>query len=529
MKNNIFYLLCISLLIFPTATFASGISLSVSPTLFEMSATPSQNWKSSIKVINNNPHKLTVYAKVVNFAPQGETGQGKFLPVFKEFTEGKTLAEWINISSEAITIEQESSQRIPINIHVPEDAAPGGHFAAIMIGTRPLDSDESFQVKTAQIVTSLFFVRVAGDVIENGTVRTFRTANSFISKPEVDFEVRFENKGNVHLLPQGQIVITNMWGKKRGEIPINHQTHFGNVLPDSVRKFNFTWKGESSLQDIGRYKAVLTLAYGVDKRQFSSQATFFWIIPVKSVLLVLGTLLAILFLVTWSIKTYIRRMLSLAGVEQYVPPSHRRVQTGDVVVGHTPSVKEPFSNAFADFKTRLADTQAFVDTAKMCGNFVLNYRKFFASVLLLLLAGGLVVSFWKEVNVNGRNYDVIIENPDTPIVLSSEEIIDAKENQRPFSSSSSTQKFNLILVNSSDTPGVAAAMKKEIEPSGYQVLSLKSDFNTSQKRTVIVYDKLYQEQALQLSKILNGALLSAAPTSTNKGVITIYIGNDYSL
>jgi hypothetical protein len=57
-----------------------GLSLSVTPTLFQMSAVAGQSWSSGVKVINNNPHELTVYAQVVNFAPQGESGEGKLIP-----------------------------------------------------------------------------------------------------------------------------------------------------------------------------------------------------------------------------------------------------------------------------------------------------------------------------------------------------------------------------------------------------------------------------------------------------------------
>ena len=240
-----FFCFCVGLvLLLPTLMYAqSGLSLSVTPTLFEMSAVPSQTWNSSVKIINNNKTDITVYAQVVNFAPQGEQGEGKFLPVFEKATEGSTLAEWISISSEPILIEPEKSFSIPFTVSVPQNAAPGGHFAAILIGTKPPKTDGSIKVQTSQIVTSLFFVKIAGDVKEEGTVREFRVVNSFVDTPKANFEVRFENKGNVHLQPQGEIVITNMWGKERGIIPIsekdcspsqensNLRILFGNTLP----------------------------------------------------------------------------------------------------------------------------------------------------------------------------------------------------------------------------------------------------------------------------------------------------------
>ncbi|MFT7506895.1 MAG: hypothetical protein ACI92I_000031 [Acidimicrobiales bacterium] len=538
MKHKIFTVLILGTLLLPQSLFAAGLSLSVSPTLFEMSAVPLQAWNSSVKVINNNPQDITVYANVVNFAPQGETGQGKFLPVFEDFTEGKTLAEWITVSEEPYVIPRESSVAVPLTINVPEDASPGGHYAAIMIGTRPLNSDNPFQVKTAQIVTSLFFVRVAGDIIEKGNVRTFRTEKTFFDVPEVDFEVRFENKGNVHLQPQGEIVITNMWGKERGIVPINHQTHFGNVLPESIRQFNFTWKGEQSFTDIGRYTAVLTLAYGQDVRNFVTQPTYFWVIPVKAVLMVLGSLAAIIFLLTWSIRTYVRKMLSMSGVQEYVPRSQRFAMQGDVVIESRPSVRAPLLGGVKDLQSRLSKTHAFLDTVKTLFSFVLTYKKFFVSALLLIVASLAVWYFLIEVTTLQRDYEVTIENPDTSVTLSSEEIIYEKNSaSTPQVEEVSipaaevvSQDFELILINSSDTPGVAAAMQTELESQGYAIEALKSDFEESKKHTVIVYDIAIQEDARVLSKLLDGALLSARPDdlTTSLANISVFIGNDHT-
>jgi hypothetical protein len=538
MKHKIFTVLMLGTLLLPQSLFATGVSLSVSPTLFEMSAVPSQAWNSSVQVINNNPQDITVYASVVNFAPQGETGSGKFLPVFESFTEGKTLAEWITVSDEPYLVSRKSSVSIPIILNVPEDAAPGGHYAAIMVGTRPVDRDQSFQVATLQIVTSLFFVRVAGDVVESGVIRTFRAEESFVDIPEIDFEVRFENKGNVHLQPQGNIVITNMWGKERGIVPINHQTHFGNVLPDSIRQFKFSWKGEQSFVDIGRYKAILTLAYGQNEPDSVTEAIYFWVIPIKSVLTMLSSLIVILLLVSWSVRVYIKRVLELLGPQRNATVPQRIPREGDVLVRGRASVGAPISGGVSDIKDRLARTQAFLDTMRTLIKFISLYKKFFGSVLLLGIAFIVIWYYLTEVTTIQRDYEITIDNRDTKVILSSEEIIyDTTEAETPVKSSvelefkESPQVFELMLINSSDTPGVAAVLQQELEAQGYVIESLKSDFEKSKSRSVIVYDVDVQAEALALSQILGGVLLSARPsdTETVPSTISIYIGNEFSI
>ncbi len=528
--------LCLLCVVVPQYAFSEGggLSLSVSPTLFQMSAVPEQVWNSGVKVINNNLHELTVYAQVVNFAPQGETGQGKFLPVFEKATEGATLAEWVTITPEPIVIEAEKSATIPFTVAVPKDAAPGGHFAAIMIGTKPPEGTGVVRVSTSQIVTSLFFVKIAGDVTEEGSIREFTLLDTFVDSPKAAFEVRFENKGNVHLQPQGEIVITNMWGKERGVIPINHQTHFGNVLPSSIRKFEFSWKGEQSFSDIGRYKAVITLAYGTEGRQFETSTAYFYVIPVKATLAVLTVLFAIILLVRWSVNAYIRKMLALSGIDPYEHTTRtiRRSfgQEGDVRIVRHSLVQAPLTSGFADLKTRLVNARALLQKVRALFSFIFAYKLFFLPILGLMCLGILVTVFLIDVQKEKRDYEVVIENPDTKVKLSSEEIIYDVDNSESKKDIPSTQSFDLVVKNSSDVPGAAAKMQPVLEGYGYSVSDLQSDFGPTKKLSVIVYSQVLSEEALTLSQKLGGVLLSAdvstTTTESTKGVVTLYLGDD---
>lgn len=511
-----------------------SLALTVSPTLFEMAATPGQSWKSSIKVVNSNQFDIMVYPTIVNFAPQGETGQGKFIPVFEDVTGGATLAEWVELSPSAVTIPREQSREIPFSVLVPADASPGGHYAAILISTRPPESDKkSLVVRTAQIVTSLFFVRVAGDVVESATIRSFSVTNTFSSSPTAEFELRFENKGNVHLQPRGEITILNMWGKERGSIPINHRTHFGNVLPDSIRNFKFSWTGEQSFSDIGRYKAIASLGYGVGTTQFVSSATYFWVIPLKALAITLSSILAFIFIVTWAIKLYVRRMLVLAGVapQAYRPARATNLQDGDVAITNYRTITGPVRSGYTDLRNQLAATSAITDVFTTLGRFLVSYRVFF--VLSLLLIGGLSGIYYFVLNATqeGRNYNIVIDNPDTTTTLSAEEVVfGERANGQSITTPAAleNQIFSLTLLNTSGKVGTAAEVALALVKAGYQVTTLGVAPERIDKKSVIVFDPELQAEALKLSKQLGGALLSARTGSSAQALpdITIYIGEE---
>jgi hypothetical protein len=151
--------------------------------------------------------------------------------------------------------------------------------------------------------------------VEKGSIRDFYTENSVIESPDARFVLRFENEGNVHIVPQGEIVITNMWGKVRGKVSINESSTFGNVLPESTRKFEFNWKElDPSPLEVGRYKAIATIVYGVEGRQTVERTVFFWIVPWKPVASILGSLFFFIWFISWSLRRYIKKALMMERV-----------------------------------------------------------------------------------------------------------------------------------------------------------------------------------------------------------------------
>ena len=310
--------LSLTLLILPASLRAQdALTVSVTPPLFQLTIGPGEFWASSLKIVNSNEFDVTYYTSVVNFETNGEGGTGKFIPLIDEFGDAEknthSLASWIDITDEPILVPKGQSYNVPLTVTIPENAEPGGHSAAVLVGTQPPedDTDTGPTVSVSSFVSSLFFVRVQGDVVERARIREFVTKDTLYEKPEAQFVLRFENTGTVHVQPQGNITIYNMWGKERGNVSINQNSNFGNVLPDSVRRFEFMWSGDFSPFDIGRYSAVVTLAYGEEVKQNVSATTYFWVIPIVPVASSFGALLVIILGITFLIRRYIKHVLSL--------------------------------------------------------------------------------------------------------------------------------------------------------------------------------------------------------------------------
>ncbi len=302
------------LLAWHTARAEDKVTLTVTPPFFDLNISPGEFWASSLKVINTNPGDLPISVTLAGFEAAGEDGQGRFVPALNSEGNPDSVANWITLSNGTnFTIPPGGSEEIPFTLKVPKDASPGGHYAAILVGTRAPDGVQGSALNISSYISSLFFVKVSGDVHEDGAIREFSVSKDIYWSPRADFTLRFENSGDVHLRPEGDITVYNMWGKEQGKVQVNDGNVFGNVLPRSTRKFLFSWEGSENTLAFGRYTATVTLAYGGTARQNVYRSVSFWVIPVYQTAGILGGTFLLLFLIIFFTRWYIRRMLRAAG------------------------------------------------------------------------------------------------------------------------------------------------------------------------------------------------------------------------
>lgn len=182
---------------------------------------------------------------------------------------------------------------IPITIHVPADAQPGGYYTSVLV-SNSLDKEETASTtstapKTRIIsrVGVLFFIRVNGQAKESGKLDDFRVSPPGLihEKGPFTFEVLYKNEGNVHLVPYGSIAVRNMFGGTIEQIPVN--AYF--ALPNATRYRQIEWNKPLL---IGRYTATVTLNRGYGNLT-DTKTIAFWVLPWK----ILGGILLTVFLV----------------------------------------------------------------------------------------------------------------------------------------------------------------------------------------------------------------------------------------
>ncbi|MCX7616313.1 MAG: DUF916 domain-containing protein [Patescibacteria group bacterium] len=209
-----------------------GFALTISPPRMELSGNPGTEVKGEITLFNEENEAKVLYSSIQNFEARGESGAPYFLP------EKKDLATWITIE-EQVSLNPGERKTIPFVVKIPQNAEPGGYFAAIFFGTAP-PQVEGGQVSVSSKLGALILLRVAGEVEEKGGLLEFKTEKGRIynSLPVV-FVYRFFNDGGDRIKPEGEIRIKNVFGVTTAVLDANKGE--GNVLPRSVRKLSAVW------------------------------------------------------------------------------------------------------------------------------------------------------------------------------------------------------------------------------------------------------------------------------------------------
>lgn len=156
-------------------------------------------------------------------------------------------------------------------------------------------------------VANLISIRVAGEAVNQATIRQFSTERYFHGSQNVDFSVRVENAGNVLVRPSGPLEIFNMLGQKVDTITFNDTQNA--VFPGDTRTFTFSWEGQGV--GFGRYEAIISAVYGDDgEKKTMSSTVAFWVLPMNIIGPALGILAFILLLTFIFVRVYIKRTLA---------------------------------------------------------------------------------------------------------------------------------------------------------------------------------------------------------------------------
>jgi len=284
-SKKLFLLIIIGIILI---AFNFSYAVTIAPAKIEFNVNPGEEIKFSIYTRNDGEAAGELYSIVKGFT-EDEGGT-------KIWVEDAPEIEWVKIP-EKVSAPHGEMIEVPVVINVPQDAPPGGHFLAIGFGTMPAKQKGS-GVSIGVNVLSLVYINVSGNRIDKISVSEFNAKKVYFSFP-VKFAYKIKNEGNTYVRPTGDIEISNIFGKLVANLKVNEREL--QILPGKEKVLENEWKTNFAF---GPYKAKFNIYYGLNQSQNLVFNYWFFMFPVKAVIIALALIIFVFFILPRLVRKY---------------------------------------------------------------------------------------------------------------------------------------------------------------------------------------------------------------------------------
>ena len=232
----------------------------------------------------------------VEVAPYGVIGNDYTADLTTSSARTK-LAEWTKINNPTGTVSPNEKVRVEYTITVPEDAAGGGQYAALVVSknSHGIISDSTVGIENVFGMASILYAKIDGEIDRAGEVLE-NSVPGFTTTIPVSSSVMLKNDGNVHEEANIYLSIKNVLN---GEIVYPKEGSSGGIqeeiMPGTTRYL------AQSIQDIsplGIYEVTQTINY-LDNENITTQVII--ACPIWFIFLVFVTVCSIISFIISSI------------------------------------------------------------------------------------------------------------------------------------------------------------------------------------------------------------------------------------
>lgn len=295
----------------------SGNGIKVSPVRSDITVNPGESRTLTLSVQNITSSDSEFQAIINDFVSNDESGQPALILDADKYAPSHSLKRYM-AAIPNFSVAAGKSKEVKVTINIPSDAAGGGYYGAVRFA--PAGSNGNSNVVLSASVGSIILVKVPGDIKENMVIDSFDVrrgedgvggSSFFTTNKKLYSVVRFKNNGNVHEQPFGKVRLLK-GDKVLQETEINKADPKGNVLPDSIRRFNVEL---TKIGSFGKYTVQGNFGYG-SNGQLLSASTTFWVVPLAliiGVIVLIVIALLLIFVLPKAIKKYNRNVVRKAG------------------------------------------------------------------------------------------------------------------------------------------------------------------------------------------------------------------------
>ena len=297
-----------------------SLALTITPLILEVELDPGQQAERLVAVYNETDQDMYLTGAIETFKPKGDQGGVDILS--SDLTNASI--NWLKLSDNSILLPAHKTAKVPVIFNIPKTATVGGYYLAAMWQTSSGPKRPGSQINISSRVGTLILLKVRGEVKEELALKSLRLEgdnwqfafgpalnkfvkeNNIFQNDQLTLVSSVTNHGNVHLKPQGYIIVKNIFGRVIMSLPFNGLGN--NILPQSDRQFtdnlstaeikpaNIKQAISKSFASwrLGRYSVRLAVEYGENRQALESAEIYFWLLPPLSLLAVLVVIILIL-------------------------------------------------------------------------------------------------------------------------------------------------------------------------------------------------------------------------------------------
>jgi hypothetical protein len=224
--------------------YADELGVTVSPAEQRTALTPGKTTTGSLMLVNaSDTETTTIHVYATPFYSSGDDYSTTDFAASNLYTQ---MVGWVEFSKTTYVLKPRQQVNLDFKVTTPNDAPPGGQYAAIMCELVPKDQALGGSgAKTVRRVASLLYGQVAGDVNEAGSV-VAQSIPWFVPEGALNTDYAVQNTGNVDFNVMGHLSATPvLFGTaydSGGASSADFTAGSYDVLPQTTRTCSQTWQ-----------------------------------------------------------------------------------------------------------------------------------------------------------------------------------------------------------------------------------------------------------------------------------------------
>jgi hypothetical protein len=222
----------------------ADVSISVAPSLVELSATPGGTGDLDLRVSNEGTDTFDVAASI-------ET--------YKDGTGDRSAVSWLSLTPTTFSLAAGQQQTIHVHVSVPAGIASGGRYGVAAFRTAAPNAAGSQVGVSGQLGVPLMIDVQAAEPLDR-TADVDRLLPVLEPDGQLGFWAELRNNGNIHVTSHGgSVALMTAEGQPVGQLAVPESTA---ILPLSHEAL--MTDGSLKFEDGARYRARTSVGYGGD-------------------------------------------------------------------------------------------------------------------------------------------------------------------------------------------------------------------------------------------------------------------------